>query len=408
MRAVFSPSRASGTVSAPPSKSFAHRLLICAALADGESRIERISESDDIAATLTCLRTLGTRINVSESGSAAVRGFDRSVVRGSGRRFDLPSLPLVCYESGSTLRFLIPLAMSLKGKTVFTGTERLLSRPLGVYEKIAEEQGLTFSRSARSLTVCGGLRPGNFVISGAESSQFASGLLFALPLLHGDSTLTVLPPVTSAPYIEMTLSVLRLFGIRIERKKAYSYFVPGDQTYRSASVTVEGDWSNAAALLALSPDVTVTGLDPDSLQGDKIAVRHLAALRNGTPTIDLTDCPDLGPVLFAVAALESGAVFTGTERLRGKESDRVAAMEEELRKCGAALSIGENRVAVPGGQLRAPSVPLSSHNDHRIVMALSVILSRFGGVLEGAEAVSKSFPAYYDTLKALGLSVSLL
>ena len=408
MNVVFQPSRASGTVSAPPSKSYAHRCLICAALADGESRIEGISESDDIAATLTCLRTLGTRINVSENGTATVRGFDRSVVRGSGRRFDLPPLPLDCYESGSTLRFLIPLAMSLKGKTVFTGTERLLSRPLGVYEKIAAEQGLTFARSARSLTVCGGLRPGDFVISGAESSQFASGLLLALPLLHGDSTLTVLPPVTSAPYMEMTLSVLRTFGIRIERKGQYSYSVPGDQTYRPSSFTVEGDWSNAAALLALSPEVTVTGLDPDSLQGDKIAVRHLEALRSGTPEIDLTDCPDLGPVLFAVAALEHGAVFTGTARLREKESDRVAAMEEELKKCGVTLSVGKDSVTVPGGQLRAPSVPLSSHNDHRIVMALSVILSRFGGVLDGAEAVNKSFPAYYDTLKTLGLSASLL
>ena len=406
MNIVFQPSRASGTVSAPPSKSDTHRYLICAALADGESRIERISESDDIAATLTCLRTFGTRINVSENGTATVRGFDRNVVRGSGRRFDLPSLPLDCCESGSTLRFLIPLAMSLKGKTVFTGTERLLSRPLGVFETIAAEQGLTFSRSAHSLTVCGGLRPGNFVISGAESSQFVSGLLFALPLLNGDSTLTVLPPVTSAPYIEMTLSVLNEFGISIERKEVHSFRIPGNQTYHAASVTVEGDWSNAAALLALGPDVTVTGLNPDSLQGDKVVVRHLAALRNGTPTIDLADCPDLGPVLFAVAAFGHGARFLHTERLRLKECDRIAAMAEELGKCGVPLDIGFDSVTVPGGQLRAPSVPLSSHNDHRIVMALSVILSRVGGELEGIEAIAKSFPDYFDRISALKINTA--
>lgn len=393
MRAVFTPSHAAGTVSAPPSKSFAHRYLICAALAKGESRISGVSFSGDVRATVGCLRRLGAKITAEEDGIVSVCGI--------GGLPPVPASPLFCRESGSTLRFLIPLALAGSGITLFSGSDRLLSRPLGVYEEIAAENGLTFARSGSVLTVGGGLRPGDFVIDGTESSQFVTGLLFSLPLLNGDSTLTVLPPVNSAPYIEMTLSALNGFGIRIGQKGEHSYLIPGNQICHPASVTVEGDWSNAAALLALGPDVTVTGLDPDSKQGDRIIVRHLEAMRNGTPTIDLADCPDLGPVLFAAAALEHGARFLHTERLRLKECDRIDAMAEELRKCGVGMEIRSDSVFVPGKSVRAPRVPLSSHNDHRIVMALSVLLFGVGGEITGAEAVDKSFPGFFDALEKL-------
>lgn len=400
MRAVFVPSRASGTVSAPPSKSFAHRYLIGAALAGGESRIGGIVPSDDMRATINCLRSFGAEIAVTESGDA--------VVRGTGGIPQAPDCPLPCGESGSTLRFLIPLAMCRDGKTVFTGSARLFSRPLGVYETIAAEHGLTFSRSETALTIGGRLRGGDFAVSGAESSQFVTGLLFALPLLKEDSTLSVLPPVTSAPYIGMTLSVLKESGIRIGQNGEHSFFIPGNQTYRPASFTVEGDWSNAAALLTLGPDVTVAGLRPDSLQGDKVIVRHLEAIGNGIPTLDLSDCPDLGPVLFAAAALSRGARFLHTERLRLKECDRIAAMTAELGKCGIAAETDRDALFIPGGRLTAPQVPLSSHHDHRIAMALSVILSRTGGELTEAEAVNKSFPGWFDALRALKIGFDLI
>ena len=398
MNAVFVPSSPRGTVQAPPSKSMAHRLLICAGLARGQSTVRGVAFSQDIEATLDGLEALGARIS-RNGDTVAVTGADPSLCKGG---------PVPCRESGSTLRFLIPLALTGSAPVTFTGSQTLFSRPLSVYAALAEEKGFFFAPASDRVTVRGPLRCGEYRVAGNVSSQFISGLLFALPLLAGESRLTLLPPVESRSYVDLTLSALKQFGVAAE-ENGLEFTAPGGQTYLPRDVTVEGDASNAAFLEALNlagGRVTVTGLDERSLQGDRIYPALFAALDKGFCTVDLSDCPDLGPVLFAAAALRQGARFTGVRRLRWKESDRVGAMAAELEKCGVRVTAGEDEATVIPRALHAPDTPLDGHNDHRIVMALSVLLTRLGGTVRGAEAVRKSFPDFFERLKALHTEVT--
>lgn len=378
MIARIHPSRAAGRIMAPPSKSMAHRLLIAAGLAGDESLVSGIDWSEDLLATRDCLRAL-------RSGDT-----------------------LCCRESGSTLRFFIPLALLGSEAVSFRGSQRLMSRPLGVYESLCREQGLYFVKSGQSLTVCGPLRPGRFELPGDVSSQFVTGLLFALPQLSGESLIALRPPVESRSYIELTLSVLRRFGVEAEWADENTLRVPGKQRFLPCKAHVEGDWSNAAFLSAfnlLGGNVTVAGLDSASLQGDKVYIKHYPALESGFAEISLTDCPDLGPVLFAMAAEKRGAHFTGTRRLRIKESDRAEAMAAELRKFGADIVVGEDEVWIHPAALHSPAETLCGHNDHRIVMALSLLLTKYGGSIRGAEAVRKSYPGFFEDIKKLGIEV---
>ena len=380
MIAHIRPSRAAGHISAPPSKSMAHRLLIAAHLAGEGSLVEGYERSEDIAATLDCLAALST--------GATLR----------------------CRESGSTLRFFIPLALLGTEPLRFEGSERLMSRPLGVYEELCRSQGLRFDKDGCALTVCGPLGPGRFELPGDVSSQFVTGLLFALPLLEGDSVIALRPPVESRSYIELTLSALRSFGVTAAWEDDCTLRVPGSQRYQPRCVRVEGDWSNAAFLMAfelLGGSVQVDGLREDSLQGDRVCREHLAALGRGFAEISLADCPDLGPVLFAMAAACHGARFTDTRRLRIKESDRAEAMAAELRKFGARVSVGENEVYIAPAALHAPAEALCSHNDHRIVMSLALLLTRCGGSILQAEAVRKSYPGFFDDIQKLGIEVEI-
>ncbi len=400
MNVTFRPSGAYGAVAAPPSKSMAHRLLLCAGLSPGKSAVEGLSPSQDVLATIDCLRALGARVEC-ENGTAEIWGADLAATPGP--------LRFACRESGSTLRFFLPLAMAAGAGGVFTGSDRLLERPLTVYEEICRRQGMLFLRSETGLEVRGRLQSGLFRIPGDVSSQFATGLLFALPLLEGASDLELLPPVESRPYLELTLLALRQFGIRVIRVGDNHFHVPGCQTYQAQRARVEGDWSNAAYLEGLNPlggQVRVTGLSPYSRQGDRVYREHFKTLERGFAAIDLSQCPDLGPVLFALAAALHGGLFTGTARLRLKESDRCAAMAVELEKLGIPTVVEEDHVWIGHGTLCQPSVPLDAHNDHRVAMALSLLLSRVGGTLEGAEAVDKSFPEYYDCLLRLGVDLT--
>ena len=392
------PSRAHGTVPAPPSKSTAHRALIAAALSEGISVVQNITYSEDLLATIDCLRALGAGI-AFDSNTAVVTGMSLN---------DIPEhVVLPCRESGSTLRFLIPLALITGKGITFTGGNRLFSRPLVVYEDICREQGLRFERSDSSLTVQGILTPGKYLIPGNISSQFITGLCFALSLLDDDSILNILPPVESRSYIEITIRVLHEFGIIIERS-GDMLRIPGRQRYSPRDYLVEGDWSNAAFLDALNylgGNVEITGLHGDSCQGDRIYPLLFDALRSGTPTIDLSDCPDLGPVCFVLASFFHGATFTGIRRLRFKESNRIASMAEELRKFGVDISSGDDFVSIAPSDLHCPVVSLSGHDDHRVVMALSILATRTGGVISGAEAVRKSFPAFFDALEQFGIQI---
>ncbi len=392
--------KACGKVSAPPSKSMGHRLLICAALAEGESRIRGISESADMKATLGCLAALGVGYTLDG---------DTVTVRGIRMQDAKPQAPLYCNESGSTLRFFIPLAMLSGNNTLFTGAEALFRRPMTVYEEMAREKGLFFSKDSQSAAVKGPLASGEYRVAGNVSSQFISGLLFALPLLAGDSVIRITPPLESRSYIHLTITALAAFGVKVEWQDELTLFVRGNQRYLPTDAVVEGDYSGAAfldALTALGGEVETEGLNPDSLQGDRVYHRFFPMLSRGTPTVHLGDCPDLGPILFAVAAAKNGAVFTGTERLRMKESDRVASMADELAKFGVTVTEGDGSVVVYPTDFHAPTEMLDGHNDHRIVMALSVLCTLTGGEIAGAEAVSKSFPDFFKKLASLGIEVS--
>lgn len=396
MNAVIRPSRARGAVAAPPSKSMAHRLLIGAGLSGGESTVRHLAFSDDIAATIDCLRSLSAEVRL-DGDTARIRGVDLAHSGGAELR---------CHESGSTLRFFTPLCMLSGAPYTLRGSEYLFTRPLSVYEEIAADQGIGFEKGRDSLSVRGRLRCGVYEIPGNISSQFITGLLFALPLLGGDSEIRLIPPVESRPYIDMTVEALSAFGVRVGTE-GERYLIRGDQRYLPADVTVEGDYSNAAFFEALNiagGAVSVTGLREDSLQGDQVYKILIDKIKRHDGVIDIADCPDLGPVLFAAAALCGGGEFTGTRRLRLKESDRAAAMRDELKKLGVTLTVGENTVSV-SGRLRAPDESLFGHGDHRIVMALSVLCTVTGGVITGAEAVSKSFPDFFDRLRDLGVDL---
>ena len=386
------PSEPIGTVTVPPSKSMAHRFLICAASAKGKSVIENVDFSEDIAATCRCLQSLGVEICVEES---------RVTVVGCGGRFH-PSGILDCGESGSTLRFLIPLSL-LCGGGAFTGSSRLMERPLSVYEEVFASRSVHMLQTEGSLSVTGTLSSGEFALRGDVSSQFWTGLLFALPLLDRDSRLVCTTPMESVSYLDLTLSALEEFGISVQRT-ADGFRIPGGQQYFPRNVTVEGDESNAAffgALKALGNDVTLSGRNPKTLQGDRVWESLFAALKGGDCEISVEDCPDLAPILMTVAALCHGATLTHTRRLRIKESDRGRVMAEELAKFGASVTVEEDEIRVNAVPLHSPAVPLCGHNDHRVVMSLAVMATRLGGEVRGAEAIRKSYPSFFEVLRDL-------
>ena len=398
MQAVIKPGALRGVTAAPPSKSMAHRMLICAALAEGESLVQPIELSEDILATMDGLRALGAGI-VQEGDALRVTGC---------RPAEAESGVIPCRESGSTLRFLLPLCLLSGKEMTLTGSERLLSRPLDVYETLCAERGFSLERTAEGIRVRGKLTPGEYTVRGDLSSQFLTGLLYALSLLDGESEIRILPPIESEPYLEMTLEALAEAGVPAKRPDKERLVIPGGQRFRAGQKTVEGDWSNAAffeALRQAGNDLRITGLREDSLQGDKVCREYFRRIREGGACVDVTDCPDLAPVLMAFAAMCGGARLEGTRRLRFKESDRGQAMAEELAKFGVAVTIGENAIEVGGG-LKAPMEILQGHNDHRIVMSLAVLCTRTGGTVDGAEAVRKSFPGFWDAMRMLGARVS--
>lgn len=400
MRVTITPGKAKGRVMAPPSKSMAHRMLMGAGLAVGTSVVDNIDLSEDIKATLGMLEALGGQYRIEER---------KVIMRGVGGKKLQTNKTLDSKESGSTLRFFIPLVLTGGEKCEFTGAKRLFERPLGIYEDICKEQGISFEKRDTGLRVEGQLQAAHYKVPGNISSQFITGLLFALPLLGEDSILEVLPPVESKAYIDMTLEALEIFGIQI-RQEGNTFYIAGNQTYGARNVTVEGDYSNAAFLDALNligGEVCVEGLRDDSLQGDRIYRKYYEVLKEEHPLMDIAECPDLGPILMGMGAAQKGAKFTGTRRLKIKESDRGAVMAEELAKFGIKVDVMENEIVVHRGVLKVPGELLNSHNDHRIAMTLATLCTITGGTIKGAESVKKSFPNYYDMIEKLGIQVTI-
>lgn len=395
MIAEFEKCRLEGTAAAPPSKSAAHRLLIAAYLSGKECEIDNVAMSEDIKATINCLSALGSEISVSGK---------KVSIRKASPKADI----LNCNESGSTLRFLIPIALTEERDITFKGSKKLLERPLSVYEEIAKREGFLFEKEEGLLRVKGNLKSGEYVIRGDISSQFITGMIFALSTLKGDSVIKILPPFESRSYVLITIGVLKSFGVDVQLN-GLEIKIKGGQVYMQKKLAVEGDCSNAAyveAFNAADGNVRLTGLREDTLQGDAVYKKLFEKLEHYSE-FDISDCPDLGPVLFSVAALKEGALFGGTRRLRIKESDRCEAMQIELRKLGVEIKCMENKVFVPECEIKKPTEMLYSHNDHRILMALCVLLSKTGGSIRDAQAVNKSFPDYFEVIKALGAKVNL-
>ncbi|MDD7232002.1 MAG: 3-phosphoshikimate 1-carboxyvinyltransferase [Clostridiales bacterium] len=399
MKVKILPSKTSGEVSAPPSKSFAHRYLIGSVLSCGKCVIKNIADSDDISATLSCIEQLG--------GSVTKDGNIVTVIPTNEKQIE--NAVFDCKESGSTLRFFIPVVLATGAKNcTFLGSERLLARGIKEYEKLFENSDVTIKSDEKSIEVNGTLSAGNYEISGEVSSQYTTGMLFALSVLDGKSTLKITGNAESRAYVDMTIKVLKDFGADIAEPEKNFFEINGKGRLSPGEFTVEGDWSNAAFLIALSRlagTISVSGLNENSVQGDKICIEAFETLDGENAEIDLKDCPDLAPILFTYAAYKNGGKFINTRRLRVKESDRANVMAEELKKFGANVKVYENSVEIEKTQLKPPIVPLCGHNDHRIVMALSVLAAVFGAEIDGAEAVNKSYPDFFRDIKKAGVNV---
>ena len=409
MDVTIIPSRLRGTVTPPSSKSVAHRALIAAALSGGFSTISNLGDSKDIQATRRCLSNLSTWIEDLTPDKVRVHGIGHSLVQAG------PFPMLDCGESGSTLRFLIPVALLVQGAAQFTGRGRLMERPLKPYEDLFREKGLTWKLEDSVLTVDGGrgydtlaLDPGEYRLPGNVSSQFITGLLFVLPLLDGDSNLVLTSPLESRGYVDLTLDVLRTFGIRVE-ERADAFHVPGNQRYESRNFTVEADWSQAAFWYAANfagGQVDIQGLNMDSEQGDKvIALQYWKLAKPGEAELDVSQCPDLVPPLAAMAAVRAGTThFTHAARLRMKESDRLSTVAAALRAMGAQVEEGADSLTIHGRERLPGGGTVDCCNDHRIAMmaAVSAAFAQAPVKLLGAECVRKSYPEFWDHFIQLG------
>ena len=401
MIAEIKKSYLSGEAYVPASKSMAHRLLICAGLSNGTSIIKKVTFSEDILATLDCLSVMGAEYEINEN-TVKIKGVG-NIIQDGEKEFD-------CRESGSTLRFFIPLMLLSDKNQTFRGKGRLMERPQSVYEDICKEKGLRFDFADNKITVCGKLTGGHYYVRGDISSQFITGLLFALSKCENDSFIHITTPLESRSYIDMTFYALSLFSVSCSFIDENTICIKGNQDYIFRDITVEGDYSASAFLEALNylgGKIIINGLNEKSFQGDRVYKDYFKLLSDSSPTLDVSDCPDLAPILMTLAAAKNGAVLTGTKRLKIKESDRGAVMASELSKFGANIEVYENEIVIRPSELYKPTDILYGHNDHRVVMSLAVLSTVYGGRITDAEAVRKSYPGFFETLSALGTEVLL-
>lgn len=408
-----------GTVAAPASKSEAHRRMICAGLTKGATTLGGFMDSDDMAATARCLKALGAHVEQKD---------DQLTITGLAKK--ITKLPVLdCGESGSTLRFFVPIALAMTKGGVFRMHGRLGQRPMDVYRDLFVPRGVRWRMGvgcdgAAELTVRGELESGHYVLPGNVSSQFVSGLLFALPLLEEDSTLTVQPPVESAGYIRMTVEALLQSGVKLEEIAPFSWRIPGNQAYQAKDGHLSGDYSQAAVLLcagALGHRVNVTHLVKQTTQGDRAVLEHLAALgakvcedESGvtvTPerlvgaTLDMSGCPDIAPMLSLVCQMAEGeSRLTGCGRLRLKECDRLAATVEILNLLGGDAKAEGDTIVIQGVKALKGGVKLQNYNDHRMVMLgmIAASIAEEPVVVTGVEALNKSWPEFINVYQTLG------
>lgn len=413
------PSILNGIINVPPSKSLLHRAIIGACLADGKSHIKNIQLSKDITATIEGMKKLGSSININRN-SLDIDGTD-------GLKNKLKEqYSIDCIESGSTLRFLIPLSIVKFNKVTFFGGGKLIERPLDIYYEIFNAQNIKYFNNDGKLplTIEGRLKPGIFKVRGDISSQFITGLLYALPLLEEDSKIIMLTKLESKAYVDLTLDVLSKYGINIENNDYKEFIIKGAQRFKSRDYTIEGDYSQAAFFLAaalLGSNIVCSNLSFDSLQGDRVILKIIEAMgaevsfyKNSSikvkpsktfgVNIDASECPDLVPILAVVGALSEGTTrIFNAERVRLKESDRLSAITVGLRKLGAEIEEKQDGLIIKGKQMLKGGTTYS-FNDHRIAMALAVASTRCeeAVIIRDSECVEKSYPEFWDEFRKLG------
>lgn len=403
---VFIPTPLTGELDIITSKSYAHRALIVSSLAKGRSEIINMPFSEDVYATQEALKHFGVTIN-------------NHVVESQQMIYD--QMPIDCFASGSTLRMLIPIAMALFDRVIFSGIKRLFERPLDVYETLFENQLKRLDHE--QIEVRGTIKEQTFHVDGSKSSQFISGLLMMSPLLNKDVEIKVMNEITSASYIEMTIEVMKHFGVVVTNYN-HSYLISQGQTYQPTTITIEGDYSQAAFFLVaglIGKQIHVKGIHPHSKQGDRKVIDILLEMggnlrwtdegilslpsdTRGTH-IDLKDIPDLGPILMILAALSKGkTIFSNVERLKYKESDRLQTMIHILHQLGVTTIYHNHILEIEGVRSFKGEIILSSEDDHRIAMAIAIASIRAEGniTLTHAEAIKKSYPEFYDVFKSLG------
>lgn len=407
------PTKLNGSIQIPPSKSLAHRAIICASLARGRSIIRNIEYSKDIDATISCMKELGT----------IIFKYDDYLEIDGTTTFLKNKCEMNCEESGSTLRFMIPISLVEFTNVHYSGKGRLGERPLDIYYNIFEKQGIPFlyREKVLDLYIQGRLSPDEFYIPGDVSSQFISGLLFALPLLDGDSIIHITSPLQSKGYIDLTLQMLEMYGIKIEYNDQ-KFYIKGNQSYKACDYTIEGDYSQAAFYLvagALDNNILIKGLNMNSLQGDKEAIDilkrmgcELVQAEDGykveckqfiATDIDASQCPDIIPVIALACANAKGiSRIYNAKRLRIKECDRLSATVEVLRSLGVDALEKDDEMIITGGTLIGGNV--SSYNDHRMAMmeAIASTVSKDRIIIDNKECVKKSYPSFWEHFIKLG------
>lgn len=416
------PGKLSGSLEIPPSKSVSHRAIISAGLAIGESRISNVLLSEDMIATCEAMEALGAKIKYEKEANhrhtLIIKGCDE---------LKLNSREIDCNESGSTLRFIIPILLLQEERVVVTGKGRLVSRPMAPYYQLFKEKSIAFEHQTEGqdlpLSLKGRLTPGVYALDGSVSSQFITGLLFALPLLPGDSVIEITSTLESKPYVEITLEVLKSFGVTIVNEDNQRFYVKGNQCYKPCDYRIEGDFSQGAFWLVggtIGETLQCKDLNLSSKQGDKVIVGIIEAmggdldigpediLAKHTKThgmvIDVSQCPDLVPVLGVLGSLSTGTTtIVNGERLRYKESDRLMATADVLNTLGGKVTETSDGLIIQGVR-NFTGGRVKSHNDHRIAMAVAIasIASSEKIILEGAEAVNKSYPHFWEDFEKMG------
>lgn len=420
MRAIIYPSVCKNQVNIPPSKSISHRAIICACLSNGKSIIRNIAFSDDIKVTIEGMRKLGAIIKQYE---------DYLEIEGIGEINKINDTIINCKESGSTLRFFIPIFSLTNQEISFKGEGRLMKRPQTIYKDIFIKDNLEFNQYDDEIIIKGSIKSGEYTLDGNVSSQFITGLMFALSMLKKDSIIKINPPFESKSYVNLTIQTMKAFGIDICFANENTLKIKGSQKYKACDYTVEGDYSQLAffgVLGAINNDISCIGVNHNSLQGDKVIIDilkksgvNIELIEKGylikksninATNIDLSDCPDLGPILTILAMYANGTTkIYNAQRLRLKESDRIDAMETELKKLSCDIKSIKDEIIITGKKDYYALSNVYAHNDHRIAMSLAVAGTclKSSITIENAECVNKSYPNFFDDLKKLGISVEL-